>query len=136
MIRNILSVITGLATAIITFLIVESINGAIHPIPPTLDFQDSAALKEFYDNQPFSMWLLVLAGWITGSFLCGLLIRLINRSSDKKLPLIAGIVLTLSAVTNFYLLPHPIWFIVVGLLVFVPSALAGHQLILNKSYGK
>jgi hypothetical protein len=78
----------------------------------------------------------VLAGWITGSFLCGLLIRLISRSSDKKLPFIAGIVLTLSAVTNFYLLPHPTWFIVVGLLVFVPSALAGHQLILSKSYGK
>lgn len=136
MIRNILSVITGLAAAIITFLIAESINGTIHPIPPTLDFQDSATVKDFYENQPFSMWLLVLAGWITGSFLCGLLIRLISRSSDKKLPFIAGIVLTLSAVTNFYLLPHPTWFIVVGLLVFVPSAMAGHQLILNKSYGK
>jgi hypothetical protein len=136
MIRNILSVITGLAVAIITFLIAESINGAIHPIPPTLDFQDNTAVKTFYNNQPFSMWFLVLAGWITGSFLCGLLIRLISRSSDKKLPFIAGIVLTLSAVTNFYLLPHPTWFIVVGLLVFVPSALAGHQLILNKSYGK
>ncbi|MBP9082519.1 MAG: hypothetical protein KBH11_05555 [Bacteroidia bacterium] len=136
MIRNILSVITGLAAAIITFLIAESINGAIHPIPPTLDFQDSVAVKTFYNNQPFSMWLLVLTGWIAGSFLCGLLIRLISRSSEKRLPLIAGIVLTLSAVTNFYLLPHPTWFIVVGLLVFVPSALAGHQLILNKSYGK
>ncbi|MBK8414368.1 MAG: hypothetical protein IPL22_07545 [Bacteroidetes bacterium] len=119
MIRNILSAITGLAAAIVTFLIVESINGAIHPIPPTLDFQDNTAVKTFYNNQPFSMWLLVLAGWITGSFLCGLLIRLISGSSDKKLPFIAGIILTLSAVTNFYLLPHPTWFIVAGLLVFV-----------------
>ncbi|MBK7388892.1 MAG: hypothetical protein IPI23_07405 [Bacteroidetes bacterium] len=92
MIRNILSVITGLAAAIITFLIAESINGAIHPIPPTLDFQDSVAVKTFYNNQPFSMWLLVLTGWIAGSFLCGLLIRLISRSSEKRLPLIAGIV--------------------------------------------
>lgn len=136
MIRNILSVIVGLAAAIITFLVAESINGAMHPIPSTLDFQDSAAVKDFYSNQPLSLWLLVLVGWIVGSFICGLLIRLISRSSDKRLPMIAGIVLTLSAVTNFYMLPHPTWFIVVGLLVFIPCVFAGHQLFIKKSNGR
>jgi len=121
--RNILSVVVGLVTAIITFLIAETINGNLHPAPTTLDYKDTIAVKAFYENQPLSLWLLVLAGWIIGSLLCGFLIKLISKSKNKKLPIIAGSILTLSAVANFFSLPHPTWFIVVGLLVFIPSTL-------------
>jgi hypothetical protein len=134
--RNILSVIVGLATAIITFLIVENINGNLHPTPATLDYNDPIAVKAFYENQPLSLSLLVLAGWVIGSLLCGYLIKLISKSDNKKLPIIAGCILTLSAVANFFSLPHPTWFIVVGLLVFIPSTLLGHNLYKLKSNGQ
>ena len=126
--RNILSVIIGLAVAIIAFLIVETINGRVHPTPPTLDYKDTIAIRAFYENQPLSFWLLVLVGWIIGSILCGFLIKFISKSDNKKLPIIAGCILTLSAVANFFSLPHPTWFIVVGLLAFIPSTLLGHKL--------
>lgn len=126
--RNILSVIVGLTTAIITFLIAETINASLHPAPPNLDFKDSIAVKSFYENQPLSLWLLVLLGWVVGSFLCGLLIKWISKNASKKLPIIAGCIFTLSAVANFFSLPHPTWFIVVGLLVFIPSTLLGHKI--------
>lgn len=134
--RNILSVVVGLATAIITFLIAETINGNLHPAPTTLDYKNTIAVKAFYENQPLSLWLLVLAGWIIGSLLCGFLIKLISKSENKKLPIIAGCILTLSAVANFFSLPHPTWFIVVGLLVFIPSTLLGHKLYKLKSNGQ
>jgi hypothetical protein len=134
--RNILSVVVGLATAIIIFLIAETINGNLHPAPPTLDYKDTIAVKAFYENQPLSLWLLVLAGWIIGSLLCGFLIKLISKSGNKKLPIIAGCILTLSAVANFFSLPHPTWFIVVGLLAFIPSTLLGHNLYKLKSNGQ
>jgi hypothetical protein len=134
--RNILSVVVGLATAIITFLIAETINSNLHPAPTTLDYKDTIAVKAFYENQPLSLWLLVLAGWIIGSLLCGFLIKLISKSDNKKLPIIAGCILTLSAVANFFSLPHPTWFIVVGLLVFTPSTLLGHNLYKLKSNGQ
>lgn len=126
--RNILSVVVGLATAIITFLIAETINASLHPTPTNLDFKNSIAVKAFYENQPLSLWLLVLAGWIVGSFLCGLIIKWISKNDNKKLPVIAGFILTLSAVANFFSLPHPTWFIVVGLIVFIPSTLIGYKL--------
>ena len=126
--RNILSVVVGLATAIITFLIAETINGNLHPAPTTLDYKNTIAVRAFYENQPISLWLLVLAGWVIGSLLCGFLIKLISKSDNKKLPIIAGCILTLSAVANFFSLPHPTWFIVVGLLVFIPSTLLGHKI--------
>ena len=126
--RNLLSVVVGLATAILTFLIAEAINGKLHPTPTNFDFKDSISVKAFYENQPISLWLLVLAGWLIGSILCGFLIKLISKSDNKKLPIIAGCILTLSAIANFFSLPHPTWFIIVGLLIFVPSTLLGHKL--------
>lgn len=134
--RNIISVVIGLATAIITFIIAETINASLHPAPTNLDYKDSIAVKAFYENQPLSMWLLVLAGWIIGSLLCGLLIKIITKNDNRKLPIIAGIILTLSAVSNFFSLPHPTWFIVIGLIVFIPSTLFGHKLYTVKTYGK
>ena len=134
--RNILSVVVGLATAIITFLIAETINGNLHPAPTTLDYKNTIAVRAFYENQPISLWLLVLAGWVIGSLLCGFLIKLISKSDNKKLPIIAGCILTLSAVANFFSLPHPTWFIVVGLLVFIPLTLLGHKLYKLKSNGQ
>ena len=126
--RNIFSVLVGLVTAIVTFLIAETINATLHPTPSNLDFKDSIAVKTFYENQPISLWILVLVGWIIGSLLCGLLIKAISKNDNKKLPIIAGAILTLSAVANFFSLPHPTWFIVVGLIVFIPSTLFGHKL--------
>ncbi len=134
--RNILSVVVGLATAIIIFLIAETINGNLHPAPTILDYKNTIAVKAFYENQPLSLWLLVLAGWIIGSLLCGFIIKVISKSENKKLPIIASCILTLSAVANFFSLPHPTWFIVVGLLVFIPSTLLGHKLYKLKSNGQ
>jgi hypothetical protein len=74
---------------------------------------------------------LVLAGWVLGSFLCGFVIKWISKSYNKTLPIIAGSILTLSAVANFFAIPHPIWFIVVGLLSFIPSTLLGFKIYNN-----
>jgi hypothetical protein len=134
--RNIIAVVVGLAVAIITFLIAETINHLLHPVPTNLDFKDSIAIKAFYENQPLSMWILVLAGWIIGSLLCGLLIKVISRNENKKLTLIAGIILTLSAVANFISLPHPTWFIIVGLIVFIPSTFLGYKLYKRNTNGQ
>jgi hypothetical protein len=133
--RNILSVVLGLSTAIITFLIVETVNISLHPVPTSLNFEDSEAVALFYKNQPLSLWILVLLGWFVGSLLCGLIIKWISKNSNKTLPIIAGCILTLSAIANFLSFPHPTWFIIVGLVVFIPSTLLGHKLYKINNHG-
>ena len=133
--RNIISVVVGLFSAIIIFVIAETINSALHPAPQNLDYGDSIAVKTFYENQPLTLWLLVLVGWIIGSVLCGFLIKLISKNDNEKLPIIAGIILTLSAIANFFSLPHPTWFIIVGLIIFIPSKLLGHKFYKLKTNG-
>lgn len=126
--RNIISVVVGLFSAIIIFVIAETINSALHPVPQNLDYDDSIAVKTFYENQPLTLWLLVLVGWIIGSVLCGFLIKLISKNDNEKLPIIAGIILTLSAITNFFSLPHPTWFIIISLFAFLPFVLIGYKI--------
>ena len=125
--RKIIPIIAGLVTAVVTLLIAETINANLHPAPTALNFKDSVAVKIFYENEPLSLWLLVLAGWLSGSLLCGFFIKFISKSDNKKLPIIAGFILTLSTIANFFSLPHPTWFIIVGLLIFVPSTLLGNK---------
>ncbi len=134
MVRKIISVIVGLISAIIIFVIVESLNSFLHPTPKGLNLNDANIVKEFFANQPISFWLLILFGWILGSLICGFLIAWLSKTDSKVLPIIAGVVLTLSAVANFILLPHPVWFIVVGLLVFIPIVLLGHKLKIKNEY--
>ena len=126
--QNILSVVVGLVAAVITFIVIENINMSLYPAPKDLNFKNPEAVKSFMQNQPFMHWLMVLAGWFIGSFICGSLIRLISKSNNKKLPLIAGSILTLSGVLNFVLLPHPTWFIIAGMLIFIPATLIGYYL--------
>lgn len=126
--RNIISVVVGLFSAIIIFVIAETINSALHPAPQNLDYNDSIAVKTFYENQPLTLWFLVLVGWIIGSVLCGVLIKLISKNDNEKLPIIAGIILTLSAIANFFSLPHPTWFIIISLFAFLPFVLIGYKI--------
>jgi len=127
--RTIIAVVVGLAAAIVTFLLAETFNAYVHPTPTSFDFNDSIAVQAFYDDQPLRFWLIVLLGWVVGSFLCGLLIKWISRSEFKKLPIIAGVILTLSSLANFFVLPHPTWFMIVSIFCFIPATLAGHRLL-------
>lgn len=129
MIRRIGAVLSGIVAAVLLFMVAESINNSLHPFPKTLDLKDTKAVGAFMEAQPIDFWLLVLGGWLVGSIVCGLLIRIIGRSTSLRSPLIAGIVLTLSAVLNFVLLPHPTWFIVCGLVLFIPGTLLGFRLV-------
>ena len=126
--RNLLSVFIGLLSAIVVFLMTENINNSLHPMPNNLKLSDTKALSHFYGNQDLSFWIIVLMGWTAGSFLCGYLIKRISRKQDKTLAIIAGSLLTLSALINFFALPHPTWFMVIGILLFIPATLLGHQL--------
>lgn len=117
MVRTVLSVVSGIVLAVLIFLLTENLN-ARYFYDATLTFKE----------QPLPFWLTVLFGWALGSLLCGLTIRLISKQKNKTAPFIAGCLLTLSAIANFLLLSHPVWFVIVGLSIFLPFALLGHSL--------
>ena len=126
MLRKVLAVLAGIATASIIFVGFEAINSKLYPMPKGIDRGDHEAMSAYMESLPNQAFINVLMGWLIGSFICGMLIRLISRSSDKTPSYIAGLFLTTAGIVDIFTLPHPLWFAVAGIIVFIPFTLLGH----------
>ena len=128
--RKILAVIVAMIVAFAIMMIVEMGN-SILIAPPTADvMKDPAALREYMAKGPVTAYVVVLIGYVLASFAGGFIVTKMSRreSPGLSLPLIIGVLLTLLMITNILMLPgQPIWFIILGLLTFIPLSLLGHR---------
>lgn len=134
MIRNILAVIIGIVLGILTIGLIESIGHNLFPVPQdivqTAENQDTEALFALISPQ---MLLFVLLAYLLGSFFGGLITSLISKRIMSSI--ITGGVIMLGGVINLFMIPHPMWFILVSFVVYIPFAFIGGLLamkILNR----
>ncbi len=127
--RNILATLGGLASAILVFILFEMIGSSVFPTPTGFDYNDTDAMQLFVDSLPIEALLLVLWGYITGSFICGIVLAKLARNEKKVLPLIAGGILTMAGFANVINIKHSLWFSALVLIVFIPFVLVGYKLI-------
>ncbi len=123
MIRNILATILGLISAVLFFMLAEGINKMIYPLPTTVNSEQ--ALNDYIYSRAFDYWILVLLGWIIGSFLAGYIQGRIASTTKKVFAITLGSLLTLSSILNFYLISHPIWIVCIAIPIFIPMVLLG-----------
>ncbi len=127
-----MAVIAGLVAAILIFMAFEQLKEVLYPLPHGMDRAEHKAMSAYETSLPVSALLLMLGGWTLGSFICGLLIKLISKSGDTTSAYLAGLFLMAAGIVDIFLLPHPTWFIVTGVLIFIPATLAGHALAKGK----
>ncbi len=127
MLRKVLAVIAGFVAASIIMMVFEFTNSKIFQIPADLDYNNLEALREYTSKLPQTVWVMVLAGWFLGSFASGFVVRKIVATSGIGLPLIVSVLLALGGVMNFMFLPHPVWVIVLGMLIFFTMPTLGHK---------
>ena len=128
--RKILAVIVAMVVAVAIFMIVQMINSMVVAPPSDAVMKDPAALREFMANGPVKAYVIVLIGYLIGSFAGGFIVTKMSRreSPGLTLPIIVGALLSLELVANILFLPgQPIWFIVASLIVFIPMSLFGHR---------
>ena len=125
--KNIFAVIAGLVVAVIVFSLFEFLSTLLSPLPTEIDLSDKVAMKEYITSLPISAMIIILAGYAFGSFLTGLVIGNISKSPFKKLPLIAGTILTIAAIINLFMIPGPIWFMIINILLYIPLTIAGNS---------
>src|SRR4051812_7581316 len=123
--RIVLAVIVALIVAFGVISIAQMLTAFVVP-PPSADvLRDSAATRQYMMSAPAMGYIMVVIGWILGAFAAGFVVTKMSRreSPGITLPIVVGGLMTLGAIVIFVALPHPMWFVVVGLLVFIPFSL-------------
>ena len=134
-VRSVAAVIAGFIAASAVMLLVEWCNG--HVLYPELGkaaegVTDREAIRALTASAPVGAFLVVLFGWALGSFVGGLLAAVIGRHAPVGHALVLGVLLTLAGIANNLMIPPPMWFWLVSLLVFLPAAYAGARLAPGK----
>jgi len=138
-VRSILAVLAGFVAACVVMMIIESVNG--HILYPELGkmaegVTDREAIRAMLASAPIGAFLVVLLGWVLGSLLGGLVAAWIGWNAPVGHALVLGGFLTLAGIANNLMIPPPLWFWIVSLLVFLPAACFGARLAPRKSLAK
>ncbi len=116
LLRTILALLAGVVVTFFTISAVEQLGHMLYRAPAGLDWQDSSAVSAYLKQLPVGALLLVLAGWLLGIFTGLTAATLLAGRCRGRFALAIGSLVFLGAVSNFYLLPHPMWLMVVSLI--------------------
>ncbi len=124
--RNVGAVAAGIVLGIVIVFSVETISSKIYPLPPGIDATNKDAMRLYMPHIPRGALLLVLSGWILGTFLgAWTAARLARRALQG---VVVAVVLLAGGVANMMMIPHPPWFWVASILAFLIGGYAGSRL--------
>ncbi|MEC8930467.1 MAG: hypothetical protein VYB08_03565 [Candidatus Latescibacterota bacterium] len=127
MVRALLAVIAGIAVSRLSIDLLESIGHSMYPRPEGLDpYGDPEGFAVAVKQMPTGALAVVLLAWAMATFIgAWLAARIVGRPFYG---LLVGGVMMLGGVSKIVAVPHPWWFTVIGILLFLPSAYAGARL--------
>jgi MFS family permease len=118
MVKSILAVLTGLVVGFITIYLVELVSQQVYPLPAEVNLQDPEAMGTYMANAPAASLVLVLLAYALGSFLGGMVAARLATTKKMVHAIVVGVLLLLAGIANFYLLPHPIWFVISAVIIY------------------
>ncbi len=123
--KLVLAVFVGVFVGSLVVWATQMIENYMYPAPPNFNVEDKEALAQLIANAPIGAKLMIIFGYIAGSFVGGLLTQLIAQSRNLIPSICAGVVLLIAGIITLINIPHPTWMVVVNLLVFIPFAYLG-----------
>lgn len=145
LLRTTLALLAGVVVTFFTISAVEQLGHILYRAPAGLDWQDSSAVSAYLKQLPAGALLLVLAGWLLGIFTGLTAATMLAGRCRGRFALAIGSLVFLGAVSNFYLLPHPMWLIVLSLIMIPLVAVlcwwalkkrCGHPVVATEGDGK
>jgi len=122
--RRLLAVFAGLGVALgITFAVEALTSHLLFPLPPGTDPYDAESMKATMAPLPRA----VLLGWALSAVAGGWVAARVGGRPRQPARLV-GVILLAVAIFRLSSFPHPTWFRVVGVLLFLPAAELGARL--------
>jgi len=120
-------VVAGFIAASIVMMVFEYANSFFYPLPQDLDWANPEAVRALTASLPWTAYILVLLGWMAGSFAGGYVATYISGETTYRVSRALGLILTLAGVWNIFLIGHPMLFNVIALPQFLIFAYVGHR---------
>ena len=112
--RKILAGVVGVLTAVALVWVIETVGHAIWPPPDVLDAGDADVMRAYIDTLPLGALLSVAAAWFIGSLGGTFTACKIGTARPLVYALVVGFMMFSGAATNLTIIPHPIWFSILG----------------------
>lgn len=127
MLRNVLAVLAAFFVGGLCVFTVEMIGHRVYPLPEGVDPSDMKQIAEYIKTAPLGSLFFVLLAQSTGSFVGGVVTGLISRVSKTTVAIFYGVLGLIMAGLNLALIPHPLWFAVLSVLLPIPLAVLGSR---------
>ena len=113
--RLALALIAGIASALITIMLIETLGHSLYP-PPALDYSNTEELRAYVDALPLGAKLMVLAAWLAGTIDGVFVAGLVNRTRFGLCAAVIGALVLAATLANLTMIPHPLWMAAAGVL--------------------
>jgi hypothetical protein len=128
--NRIIGMALGLLVSILILALSEKMIHHFFNVPHTLFELDTVKVTETTTTSNLDVQLMVLLlAHASASFFGGMTVARFTPTEWKKFCLLLGLVLTLFNILNIVMLPHPIWFIIVSNLIYIPFAYLGGRMM-------
>ena len=123
--KNIAAGVAGVIVAVALVWLVEKAGHAVYPPPPDLDFADADAMRGYIAKLPIGAFLFVGAAWFIGTLAGTVTACKIGDAQPRTYAVIIGGLMLLATAANLIMIPHPMWFSVLGIVGIIVAAWLG-----------
>lgn len=132
MFKNVWAVVLGAISAIVVVSLGEAMLPLLYSFPANVDINDKAAVGKMIAAMPVAAFLLLLLIHVLAAFAGGVVASLASKRVTFRPPLIVGVILIISAIINMIKLPHPVWFMVANIAIYIPFVYFGYMVVRKK----
>ncbi len=126
--KNIAAGIAGVVTAFALVWLVERIGHAVYPPPADLDFADPGVMRAYIATIPIGALLFVAGAWFVATLGGTLAACKIGNAKPLTFAVVVGGLMLVATAANLVMIPHPIWFSILGVAGIVVAAWLGMTL--------
>jgi hypothetical protein len=128
MTRKILSILAGVVTGWLIIFIGDAATHVLFPPAEGTDFTNQEEFRAFVESIPAKVFILMLSFWLLAAFIGGFVSAKINKAGWKRFSIITGSVLLAATILNLLMISHPLWMVIIAVLLIVPAAYFGGKL--------
>ena len=123
--RSISAILMGFITGFVVIVGCEYANIRMYPLPAGTDPEDAAAMNAALAAMPAKAMILVLAGWFIGTIGASFMAARFAGQFKSLHGLLMGLIFLGGAIMTMRQIHHPLWFWIIGIILFFPAAIIG-----------